>query len=355
MSEKKDYYSILGVDKKASKEDVKKAYRKLAHKYHPDKNGGDDDKFKEVSEAYAVLSDDKKRAEYDAYGRTFGSGNNGFGDFDFSGFAQNFQDFDLGDIFGGGFADIFGDGQRRMKRGRDISIDIEISFEESVFGAERKVLVTKQGVCSDCSGKGGVPGSKYKTCPTCGGAKIIHDTKNTFFGTFTHQSVCPKCGGKGEVPEEICRKCAGLGVARDQSEITVKIPTGIENGEMIRLRGAGEAISGGVTGDLYARIHVKPHKTFRKQGNHLVMDLDIKVTDAILGAEYNIQTIDKKVISIKVPQGTSNGDILRVRGKGATIGSSGTGDLLIRAKVKMPAKLSRKAKKLLEELQGEGV
>ena len=356
MADNKDYYNVLGVEKKATKEEIKKAYRKLAHKYHPDKNGGSDDKFKEVSEAYAVLSDDKKRAEYDSYGRTFGSNsNNGFGDFDFSGFAQNFQDFDLGDIFGGGFGDIFNGGGARTKRGRDVSIDIEVSFEESVFGAERKVLVTKQNVCSNCNGEGGEPDTKYKKCFTCNGAKMIHDTKHTFFGTFTHQTVCPTCRGKGEVPENICKKCSGMGVVKEQTEITIKVPVGMESGEMIRMRGAGEAVSGGVTGDLYARIHVKPHPVFKKQGANFLMDLDIKVTDAILGAEYSIKTIDNNTLRVKIPQGTSNGDVLRVRGKGLQLKSSGSGDLLIKARVKMPSKLSRKAKKLLEELQSEGI
>ncbi len=354
MSGNKNYYEILGVDKKATKEEIKKAYRKLAHKFHPDKKGGDDSRFKEVSEAYAVLSDDKKRAEYDSYGRTFGAGSNGFGDFDFSGFAQNFQDFDLGDIFGGGFGDIFGGGGARTKRGRDISIDLELSFKESVFGTERKVLVTKQSTCSSCNGNGAETDSSYKTCSTCNGAKIIHDTKNTFFGTFTHQSVCSHCHGKGEVPEKKCKKCLGLGVVKEQSEISIKVPAGIENGEMIRMRGAGEAISGGISGDLYARIHVKPHHIFKKQGSNIIMDMDIKVTDAILGGHYEIKTIEDTKIDIKIPQGTSHGDILRIKGKGIQVGSH-RGDLLIKARVKMPTKLSRKAKKLLSELQDEGI
>ncbi len=347
----KDYYAILGVEKKADKTEIKKAYRKLAHKYHPDK-GGSEDKFKEVSEAYAVLSDDKKRAEYDAYGRTFGSGDQGFGDFDFSNFSQNFQDFDLGDIFGG-FGDMFGGGGRQ-KRGRDISIDIELTFEDSVFGAERQVLVTKQNLCDRCNGDGGEPDTKKKTCPTCNGARIIHDTKKTFFGTFTHQSTCPECYGRGQVPEKKCNKCGAQGVIKEQTEISIKIPSGIENGEMIRLRGAGEAVSGGASGDLYVRVHVKTHSTFKKQGAHLLMDLDIKVTDAMLGSKYTIKTLDGQKLEVNIPQGVAHGEILRVRGKGVKT-QAGRGDLLIKLKITIPSKLSRKAKKIIQELKDEGI
>jgi len=347
----KDYYSILGVDKKAEKTEIKKAYRKLAHKHHPDKSGGSEDKFKEVSEAYAVLSDDKKRAEYDAYGRTFGSDSQGFGDFDFSNFSQNFQDFDLGDIFG----DIFGGGgQGRKQRGRDISIDIELSFEDSVFGAERHVLVTKQNVCDKCNGDGGEPDTKKKTCPTCNGARVIHDTKKTFFGTFSHQTVCPECIGRGEVPEKKCKKCHAQGVVKEQTEIPIKVPAGIENGEMIRLRGAGEAIPGGVAGDLYVRVHVKTHSQFKKQGVHLLMDLDIKITDAMLGSKYTIKTLDGKKLEVNIPQGVTHGEMLRVRGKGVNT-QAGKGDLLIKLKITIPSKLSRKAKKMVEELKEEGI
>ncbi len=345
----KDYYKVLGIEKGASKDDIKKAYRKLAHKYHPDK-GGDEAKFKEISEAYAVLSDDKKRAEYDAYGRTFGGGANGFGDFDFSSFAGGFQDFDLGDIFG----DIFGGGGRGRKRGRDISIDIELSFKESVTGTERKVLITKQNVCDKCDGKGGEPGTEYQTCKTCNGARIIHETKKTFFGTFTHQTTCTDCKGTGQSPKKKCGKCSGVGVVKEQSEITVAVPAGIENGEMIRMRGAGEAIADGDAGDLYVRIHAKTHPQFKKQGIHLVMDLDIKVTDAILGGAYTITTLHDKKIEVTIPKGVKHGDLLRVKGKGVQH-KDGAGDLLIRVHITIPQKLSRKAKKLLEDLKEEGI
>jgi len=346
----KDYYAILGVEKKASKDDIKKAYRKLAHKHHPDKSGGSDDKFKEVSEAYAVLSNEKKRAEYDSYGRTFGGGSAGFGDFDFSGFAQNAQDFDLGDIFG----DVFGGGRARQQRGRDISIDIELSFEDSIFGVERKVLITKQNVCDRCKGDGGEPDSKKVTCSTCNGSRVIHEAKKTFFGTFTHQASCPTCKGRGQTSEKDCTKCHSEGVIKEQTEILVKVPAGIENGEMIRLRGMGEAISGGVPGDLYVRVHVKSHPNFKKQGMNLLRDLDIKVTDSILGATYDIKTLDGKKLDLKIPKGITHGEILRARGKGVKTGS-GAGDLLIKIRITIPSKLSRKAKQLIEELKEEGI
>lgn len=350
----KDYYKILDVDKGASKEEIKKAYRKLAHKYHPDKKGGDEAKFKEVSEAYSVLSDDKKRAEYDAYGRTFGgAGNAGFGGFDFSQFSggQGFG-FDINDIFGG-FGDIFGGGRSGRKRGRDISIDVEISFEESVFGTDRKVLVTKNVICESCKGSGAKDPKKMKTCATCDGAGEVEDVKQTFFGTFTHRGVCGTCQGKGEVPEEECETCNGVGVVRKQVEIKVKIPTGIENGEMIRLSGAGEAIAQGVNGDLYIKVHVHNNTDFYKEGADLLTELPVKVTDAILGATYTLDTLDG-TIELKIPKGASDGDVLRVRGKGVPIEGK-RGDLLVEIEITIPTKLSKKAQKLLEDLRKEGI
>lgn len=354
----KDYYKILGVEKKASKEEVKKAFRKLAHKYHPDKKGGDEKKFKEASEAYAVLSDEKKRAEYDTYGRTFNGSNGGpgagAGGFDFSGFQQgggfDFQDFDLGDIFG----DFFGGGRQKQKRGRDISIDVEIDFKDSIFGTKRKVLLTKTSVCDVCKGAGAKPGTKMKTCTTCNGAGQVNETRNSIFGSFSSVRTCPTCHGRGEVPEVACVKCQGEGVVNEQVEINVDIPAGIEDGQMIRLTGMGEAVAGGVAGDLYVKIHVGPHPTLKKQGENLVMNLNVKLSDALLGAEYKIETLDG-TLKLKIPENTRYGDTLRVRDKGVVLSPKKRGDLLIKVQIDLPKKLSRKAKQLLKELQDEGI
>lgn len=349
----KDYYTILGVEKGASKDDVKKAFRKLAHKYHPDKKGGDETKFKEINEAYSVLSNDKKRSEYDTYGATFdGAGparGQGFGGFSgFEGFAG--EEFDLGDIFG----DFFSAGRSHKKRGRDISVDLEISFEDSIFGIERKMLLTKTSTCNICSGTGSKPGSSMKTCTSCNGMGQVRETRQSMFGTFATTHDCETCRGMGKVPSERCNSCAGLGVVKGQSEITIQIPAGIRNGEMIRLSGAGEAIPNGVSGDLYAKIHVKSHERFKREGDNLVMDLNIKLTDALLGAEYTITSLDKKNISVKIPAGVKFGEILRLKGKGITTNGR-SGDLLIPLHIQLPKKLNRKLKKLVEQLREEGM
>lgn len=350
----KDYYTILGIDKKASKEDIKKAFRKLAHKYHPDKSGGDEAKFKEVSEAYSILSDDKKRAEYDAYGRVFpggAAGPSGFEGFDFSGGGGGF-DVDLEDLFGG-FSDMFGGG-RRMRRGRDISIDIELPFRDSIFGVTRKVLLTKDSTCNRCTGSGAEPGSKTKTCPTCNGKGQVVESRRSPFGVFSVASTCGTCSGKRVVPEKLCTVCRGSGVERREEEITVVVPPGIDNGQVIRMGGLGEAISGGVPGDLYIKVHVAPHSTLRKEGYHLVTDLPIKISDALLGGEYSVETLEGPT-PVSVPPLRSTDEILRMKGKGVPYEKGRRGDLLIRVKLTFPQKLSRKAKESLEDLKKEGI
>lgn len=352
----KDYYTILGIDKKASKDDIKKAFRKLAHKYHPDKKGGDEAKFKEASEAYSVLSDDKKRAEYDSYGRVFsggGGGTSGFEGFDFSQFGGDFNgfDFNVGDIFGG-FSDVFGG--RRTRRGRDISIDLELTFKDSVFGVTRKVLVTKDSTCTKCTGSGAEPNTGTKTCPTCNGKGQVVEQRRSPFGVFQSVSTCGTCHGRRVVPEKPCSVCKGRGIENKQEELTVSVPAGIDNGQMIRMSGVGEAISGGATGDLYVKIHVAPHPRFRKEGYNLVTELPIKVSDALLGAGYSLETLDGTV-PIKVPPLRSMDEILRVKGKGVPMDGVRRGDLLIKVKVEFPQKLSREAKKLLEDLKKEGI
>ncbi len=355
----KDYYEILGVDRKAGKDEIKKAFRKLAHKYHPDKKTGDEAKFKEVNEAYSVLSDDKKRSEYDAYGQTFqsgGGGGQGFGGFDFSGFqqAQGFEDFDLGDIFGEFFG---GQGGRRARRGRDVAIDMELSFYEAVFGTERSVLLNKASNCESCGGNGAESGSSMRSCETCNGHGRIREAKRSFFGTFTTESVCNQCFGSGKTPEKKCRTCKGTGVHKREEEVKITIPPGIEEGEMIRLSQMGEAVPGGIPGDLYVKVYVTPDKQFKKEGTDLITELNIKLTDAILGATYTVPTPEGGVIDLKIPAGTKSGETLRVRGKGVPKDreNSKRGDLLIKVKTEMPKKLSRKVKKLVEELKQEGI
>ena len=359
----KNYYEILGIDKKANKDDVKKAFRKLAQKYHPDK-GGSEDKFKEITEAYSILSDDKKRREYDSYGQTFAGGagpqGGGMGGFDFSNFQGGANmggiEFDLSDLFGGMAGDMFGGNSRgRAKRGRDISIDVEVSFKESVLGAKRSVLITKVAQCEVCEGSGAKPKTEMETCKTCNGAGRIHETRDSVLGAFTSVRTCPNCEGTGKVPKEKCENCGGRGVVRKEEEIKLTIPAGMDNGEMIRMPGQGEGVKAGASGDLYVKVHVKPHAIFRKEGANLVMNLPVKLTDALLGTTVSVTTIDDKVLEVKVPAMQNTEETLRVRGKGIAYNEGGSGDLLIRVTASLPRKLSSKAKKAIEELKTEGL
>ncbi len=353
----KDYYTVLGVEKSANKEEIKKAFHKLARKYHPDnKAGGDEQKFKEINEAYQVLSNDTRRAEYDSYGHVFGGGGGGgFGGFSpFSAdFAENFQGFDFGDIFN----DFFGNGagtRERTKRGRDISIDLEIPFKDSIFGTERNVLLTKTSVCDVCRGSGAEEGSELIKCTTCNGQGRVQESRTSFFGTFTSVKECSVCSGKGQVPKQKCHLCRGAGIVRKQEDISIKIPAGMQDGEVIRLTGGGEAVSGGVSGDLYIRVHVGKHPIFKRDGSNLVMNLDIKLTDALLGGEYAIETLDGP-ITLKVPPNVSFGEILRVRHKGVPTGVGRRGDLLVKLTIRLPRNLSKKAKEFFEQLKKEGI
>jgi len=360
----KNYYEILGVTKSASKEEIKKAFRKLAHKHHPDKKGGNEAAFKEANEAYQVLVDDKKRSEYDRYGRVFDgagggpSGATGFEGFDFSGFSSqgNGAGFDFGDIF----EDIFsgfnagGGGGRRSRRGRDISIDLEIAFEESIFGVDRKVLISKLATCDKCHGEGGEAGSKVKECPSCRGEGKVRETKRSVFGTFASVKECDDCLGKGKVPEKKCSSCGGSGILKKSEEISIGVPKGIQNGEMIKLTGAGEAASHGVSGDLYVKVHVLPHNIFTRERNNLLMTLDVKFSEAVIGVKREVKTLDG-LIKVNIPKGIDSGEVLRVRGYGVFFDNKKRGDLLIKVIVKTPKNLSRKAKSLIEDLQKEGI
>lgn len=351
----KNYYEILGIEKGASKDEVKKAFRKLAAQYHPDKKTGDEAKFKEVSEAYAVLGDDKKRAEYDTYGRAYSGGGQqgGFNWGGFDGFSQNGVEFDISDIFDG-FGDIFGGGGRsREKRGRDISIDIEIAFKDAIFGVERKVLLTKNNVCDVCDGSGAQKGSEMTTCTTCNGNGKIREARQSILGNVTTVRTCGACEGIGKIPKELCSSCRGAGVKRSEEEINISIPAGIESGEMMRLSGRGEAIKGGVSGDLYVKIHVAPHKDIKRVGDDLVSTLRIKLSDALLGNTYTVETLDGNT-EIKIPQGIQHGEKLRIKDKGVPK-QNGRGHFLVTIHIDIPQKLSRRAKKVIEELREEGI
>lgn len=360
MPNKKNYYDVLGVNKSATKEDIKKAFHKLAHKYHPDKAQGDAEKFKEVSEAYSILSDDKKRAEYDSYGRVFsdGTGAGGFGGggagFDFSQFQGAFQQgfgFDFSDVF----SDIFGGGGRGgMRRGRDISIDLELTFKESIFGVRRKVLLAKTATCETCHGSGAEPGSELITCTHCNGSGKLHESSNSFFGTITMETPCRFCHATGKIPKEKCHTCRGEGVYRKQDEIEIVVPAGIEVGEMIRLSGAGEAIAGGTPGDLYVKVHIRPDPRFKKDGPNIITELNIKLTDALLGTDYTVATLDGDE-TISIPPGVTHGELLHISGKGVPNNRGKRGDLYVKIKITLPHKLSREAKKLIEKLKEEGI
>lgn len=364
----KNYYDILGVRKSASEDEIKKAFRKLAQQYHPDKAGGDERKFKEVSEAYSVLSDKKRRAEYDTYGQTFngagpqGGGFTGFDGFDFSqftgqgfngSFSANGVEFDLGDIFGEFFgAGSRNQGRKAQKRGRDISIDIEITFKDSVFGAERTVLLNKIAQCSECKGSGG-KGSATVQCTTCNGNGQIKETKRSLLGVFTQLRTCDACDGLGSIPKDKCTTCKGQKVFKQQEEIKIAVPGGINDGEVLRMTGKGEAISGGVHGDLYIKIHVKSDPRFERVGSDIVYQLSVKLTDALLGHEYNIPSPDGDVI-VQVHAGASHGDVVRIKGKGFPSRNT-RGDLIAVIAVEIPKKLSKHAKELISELRKEGL
>lgn len=363
----KNYYETLGVSKNASKDELKKAFHKLAHKYHPDKNKGNDTKFKEVNEAYQVLSDDQKRTRYDQFGSTDGpmSGSNygrqggqssGFEGFDFSGF-QNGQDFDMGDI-GDIFGDFFGGGMGRgtknSRRGRDIQTEIELTFEESIFGVSRKISIEKQSTCDICKGTGGRVGTKINTCSTCNGNGQIREVRRSILGSFSTTKICDSCLGSGKIPSEKCPNCRGAGVYRKQKEIELNIPAGINNAEMLKMTGQGEDIQGGPSGDLYIKVRVKPHLIYKREGLNLTMDLPIKLTDALVGVVYNLKTLEGNTIEVKIPEGINHNELLRVRGKGVP-SSRGRGDIILRIQVKMPSRLSHKSKEIIEELKKEGI
>ena len=355
----KNYYEILGIDKSASKDEVKKAFRKLAAKYHPDKKTGDEAKFKEISEAYATLGDDKKRAEYDTYGRSYAGGGGGpqqggqWGGFQ-GGFGGAGVEFDINDIFQN-FGDMFGGGGggQRRARGNDISVDIELSFKESIFGTKRTLKLSKNNACTTCNGTGAKPKSEMVTCTTCNGNGRVRETRQSILGQFATVRECSDCNGTGKMAKEKCADCAGGGVRRSEDIIDINVPPGIEPGEMIRMTGRGEGVKGGTSGDLYIKVHVQRHQSIHRSDSTLETTLKVKLTDALLGATYGVETLDG-TIQIKIPEGVKHGEILRIKGKGVPVGSS-RGDFHVKISIDIPEKLSRNARRLVEELRKENI
>lgn len=352
----KDYYKILGVSKGATDPEIKRAFRKLAHEYHPDKQGsGNEAKFKEINEAYQVLSNQEKRSQYDQFGQTFdGSGfkgGNPFGQgFDFSqgfGNSQNF-DFDLGDIFGS----VFGGSTRRGRtnKGADIQVDLEITLQEAVFGVSKTISLRKQNNCSVCQGTGAKDASSYSTCPTCNGSGQIA----TAIGPFRTQSVCPECRGTGQVIKNKCSHCNGQGIVLENIDIKVAIPGGIDDGQSIRLAEQGNSgLQGAGSGDLYVNIHLRSDSDFTREDFDLISERTIPFTVVTLGGTIEVKTIDGKV-KLKIPAGTPSGKKFILKGKGIThLRSKGRGDQIVIVNVDVPTKLTKKEKKLLEELHEE--
>ena len=361
-----DYYEILGITKGASQDEVKKAFHKLAHKHHPDK-GGDEKKFKEINEAYQVLSDTTKRAQSDQYGRVFDQGQPG-GDQGFNwawgNRPQGDVEFDMGDIgevfeqfFGGGFGGARQSTKKDSKKGKDIQVDIEIELERALKDSIEKINLSKQITCNRCQGNGAEPGSKIKECVTCRGVGQVQQVKKTMFGSYTTLATCPECKGEGTTPEKPCNVCKGEGRTKGQEIIEINIPAGIDTNQTIRVDGKGEAgRKGAKAGNLFVRIFIKEHSIFERRGDDLFSQVNINFSQAALGDEVEIKSLEGTNILLQVPEGTESGKVLRISGKGIPhYGGYGRGNMYIELKVKTPKKLGRKQKELMEELRKEGL
>ena len=360
--EKRDYYEVLGVSKDASSDDIKRAFRRLAKKYHPDvsKEPDAEEKFKEAQEAYAVLSDESKRKQYDQFGHSAFDGMNGGAGYDFS-------DIDLGDIlndlFGGGFGGSFsgfsnfgGFGSsrgNRAQKGRDSVIRVELDFEEAVFGCKKTINLTLNESCDSCDGKGG---HGISTCDRCHGSGMVSENKQTFFGSFMSQTPCPKCGGNGEIFKRTCDKCHGAGKVRANKDIEVTVPAGVDTGNQLRIKGKGEAgVNGGPNGDIYLEFAVKKHPLFVRDGNDIHVTVPLTVAEAALGCKKMIPTLESSV-KLNIPSGTQSGDVLRLKGKGIEdVNYRRRGDMYVTVNVIIPRKLDRKQKKLFESLADLGI
>jgi len=361
----KDFYNILGVGKTASEEEIKKAYRKLAHQYHPDKQGGNEAKFKEVNEAYQVLSNAQKRQQYDTYGRVFegaqgggpgGSGGPGFGGFqwDFSGFGGNAED--ISDVFGDFFG--FGGAGRqagREARGSDVQVALGITLEEAAHGEGKEIRLRRHVPCDRCSGSGAEPKSEIDTCKTCNGSGHVSKTVRTVFGTMAQTAVCSMCHGRGKIPKHKCFECKGEGIKQVSDAFTLQIPAGIRDGDTFRVPGKGEAAPySAKVGDLYVTVRVVEHPRFKREGDNIHAELKIPFSLAVFGGAHEVATL-WGAIQLHVPAGVQSGSVIRASGKGMPKRGFGKGDLLVTVNVDTPAKLSRKQKELLEELKKEGI
>lgn len=347
---KRDYYEILGISKNASDDEIKKAYRKAALKYHPDKEGGDETKFKEASEAYEILKDGSKRQRYDQFGHAGVGGNSGgasgnpFGGF--GGFSGQNVNFDFGE---GGFGDIFsqffgggGRGQSGPRRGRDVEVTLQLSFEEAVFGVEQKIVIDMDNDCSHCKGSTVEPGYDMKTCPTCKGSGQVSQVVNTIFGQIQQAATCGECDGQGKVPEKKCSVCQGKGIQSGSQTIKLKVPAGIDDGATIRLPERGESIGKGQKGDLYVHVRVKAHKLFTREGEIILSEQHIGMVDATLGCEVDVETVDGKV-RMKIPAGTQSGTDFKLSGHGVpSMKSEKRGPHIVGIIVDTPTRLSRK-------------
>jgi molecular chaperone DnaJ len=364
-----DYYKILGINKGASDEEIKKSFRKLAHKYHPDKSGGDEKKFKEIAEAYAVLSDKKKREQYDKYGRVFdgqqfggGAGpfgangpfNGGFGwEFD----PSAFSDFnDLGDIFSA-FFEGMGVRQKRRTyhRGGDVEIIQEITLEEAFYGVKKELKYKIAVSCEKCGGKGYDIKEGFEKCAVCAGKGEIKEARSTFFGSFTQIKQCKECFGSGQIPKSICHSCRGTGRTPGERDVKIEILAGVADGQLIKIQSAGEAGERGAeTGDLYVRVKIKPHAVFTRRGNDLFLKKEAKMIDILLGEKIELPTIDKGKIQIEIPENFDlKGDLIIPKHGMPIWGSSSRGNLVIELKIKTPSKPSARVKKILEDLKGQ--
>ena len=354
MADKRDYYEVLGIAKGASEDEIKKAYKKMARKYHPDLNPGDkeaEEKFKEVNEAYEVLSDANKKARYDQYGHAgvdpnFGAGGAGFdGSFDFG---------DLGDIFGSFFGGFGGGGRRTNpnapQRGESIRQSIAISFEEAAFGCQKEVVVERMEECATCHGNGCAPGTTPEVCPDCHGTGTVQRRQQTPMGVFATTAPCPKCGGRGKIIHQPCKDCHGTGSARKRRTIQATIPAGIDNGQTISIRGQGHAgKNGGPAGDLLITITIRPHELFRREGTSVLCEAPITFAQAVLGAELEIPTIDGKV-KYDLPEGTQSGTTFRLKGKGIpALNGRGRGDQYVTVYIETPRNLNREQKEALKK------
>lgn len=353
----KDYYSTLGVDRAASADDIKRAYRKLALQYHPDKPTGDEEKFKEINEAYQVLSDQEKRAQYDQFGQTF-EGARPFGS-QGSPFGAGFDPFVVFQREFAGFEDLFGDlfGVRTGRRGRpaqqgdDRATTVTISFEEMVRGTQRDLALERLRTCPTCDGSGAEPGTKVVTCATCQGQGAVERQLRTPFGTMLHRTTCPECGGEGKRPEKLCRACSGTGRTHQRETLVVKIPPGLEDGMRLRIAGEGEAGAlGGPAGDLYVTVRVKGHPTLTRDGNDLRSTIAVPFPAAALGGTVQVETIDGKT-ELEIPRGTASGSEFRLGGKGIAVGTHGRtdrrGDHIVTTVVEVPKKLTKEQEELL--------